>query len=109
MRGQFTSTGGHLGPPRRLIDIYEARYNDRPRLGALWDALGVETAAVMAEGVKTLAMIWESAWVAGGGNRNAGRMDRDALRKIYENPNFLRSVTVHGIMQEITYPTPLGP
>ena len=60
----------------------------------------------MALGVRTLAMIWDAAWAAGGGKTNAGRIDRDVLRGHYENVNFVRSVTVNEIEQEIAHPTP---
>ncbi|MCG6859030.1 MAG: hypothetical protein LJE67_13300 [Salaquimonas sp.] len=83
-------------PPRTIIDEYEKTFHpdSPPRSKALWAALGDETAEVMALGARTLAMIWDSAWKAGGGSGNPGSIDRDILRGFYEDPNFIRSVTV---------------
>lgn len=97
-------------PPRHLIDVYESTFapGSPPHSEALWKKLGPQTGKVMALGARALAMIWDSAWVAGGGDTDHGRLDRDDLRALYENPNFLRSVTVNDIEQEIARPTALG-
>ena len=97
-------------PPRHLIDVFEASFKpgSSPHAQALWNAVGKQTGKVMALGVRALAMIWDAAWKAGGGNVNPGRVDRGVLRGLYENPNFIRSVTVDDIEQEIAHPTPLG-
>ncbi|WGR98308.1 hypothetical protein MTX26_29280 [Bradyrhizobium sp. ISRA443] len=96
-------------PPRRIIDVYEESFAEGSpsHVQALWDELGAQTGKVMALGVRTLAMIWDAAWKAGGGNKDAGRIDPGQLRACYENPNFLRSVTVDEIENEIRNPTPL--
>jgi hypothetical protein len=75
---------------------------------ALWDAFSDETGKVMALGMRTLAMIWDAAWKAGGGDTNHGRIEPGILRGHYENPNFLRSVTVNEIEDEIAHPSPLA-
>jgi hypothetical protein len=97
-------------PPRHLIDVFEASFKpgSPPHTQALWDAVGKQTGKVMALGARALAMIWDAAWKAGGGNVNPGRVDRGVLRGLYENTNFLRSVTVNDIEQEIVHPEPLG-
>lgn len=88
--------------PRDLIDGYEAILADgKSPTKALWQQFRGETGEVMALGVRTLAMIWDSAWSAGGGNANAGRIDKDELRSYYEDENFMRSMTVNGIEQEL--------
>jgi hypothetical protein len=66
--------------------------------------LSEQTGQVMALGVRSLAMIWEAAWKAGGGTVNHGRIDADVLRGHYEDINFVRSVTVNEIEQEIANP-----
>jgi hypothetical protein len=93
-------------PPRRLIDVYEKSFapGSPPHTQALWDAVGKETGKVMALGVRTLAMIWDAAWKAGGGDANHSRIDRGILRGHYEDVNFMRSVTVNEIEQEIANP-----
>lgn len=97
-------------PPRHLIDVYEASFapDSLPHSQALWANVGSETGQVMALGVRTLAMIWDAAWAAGGGDTNHGRIDPGILRGHYEDPNFVRSVTVDDIEQEIANPTSSG-
>lgn len=99
-----------LLPPKQMIDTYEETFapDSAPHSQALWTALGTETGEIMALGVRTLAMIWDAAWKAGQGNKNHGRMKPRDLRACYENPNFVRSVTVHEIENEIANPTPLS-
>jgi hypothetical protein len=96
--------------PRHIIDVYEDSFKpgSAPHTQALWSALGVPTGKVMALGVRALAMIWDAAWAAGGGNDDPGRVDAGVLRGHYEDVNFLRSVTVDGIEQEIAHPSLLG-
>jgi hypothetical protein len=98
-------------PPRTLIEVYELSFapGSLPHTQALWKAVGEATGKVMAVGVRTLAMIWDAAWAAGGGHTNAGRRDPKRLRACYEDLNFLRSVTVNGIEHEIKHPAPLAP
>jgi len=95
--------------PRRLINAYERTFapGSPPHSQALWTDVGKRTGKVMALGVRTLAMVWDAAWAAGGGNANAGRRNPARLRALYENANFVRSVTVDDIEQEIRTPTPL--
>jgi hypothetical protein len=92
-----------------LINAYERTFapGSPPHSQALWTDVGKRTGKVMAIGVRTLAMVWDAAWAAGGGNADAGRRDPARLRALYENVNFVRSVTVDDIEQEISTPTPL--
>lgn len=93
-------------PPRRIIDVYEESFapGSPSHNQALWTGLRKETGAVMARGVQTLAMIWDAAWAAGGGDTDHGRMDPDALRQLYQDSSFMRSVTVDEVEQEIAAP-----
>jgi hypothetical protein len=97
-------------PPRELIDGYEKSFapDSPPHTQALWGAFGKKTGQVMALGVRTLAMIWEAAWAAGNGKTNHGPMEPDTLRGHYEDMNFMRSVTVNEIEQEIATPSPIA-
>jgi len=93
-------------PPRRIVDVYEHSFvTHESHVGALWTGTGKETGRIMALGIRTLAMLWEAAWVAGGGHTNAGQIDQGDLRALYEDSNFLRSVTVNGIEHEIAHPS----
>jgi len=93
-------------PPRRIIDVYEESFapGSASHTQVLWSALRKETGEVMARGVQTLAMIWDAAWAAGGGDTDHGRMDPDTLRDLYQDTTFMRSVTVNEIEQEIAGP-----
>jgi hypothetical protein len=90
-------------PPRKIIDVFEKSFapGALPHTRALWSELQSETGAVMSLGVRTLAMIWDAAWKAGGGKGNPGRINPDALRKHYEDPDFMRSVTIDEIEAEL--------
>lgn len=90
-------------PPETILKVYEeagagAR---QATLKALYDAIGDETAQVMGEGSRYLAMIWESAWIAGDGGAIAASkiklLDRDAVRTRYIDPDFVPSVTLDKI------------
>ena len=71
------------------------------RSQALWDAFSSETGNVMGTRSRTLAMMRGAAWAAGGGKGDHGRIDRNVLRGRYEEVNFVRSVTVDEIEDEI--------
>jgi hypothetical protein len=95
-------------PPRDIIDAYEQSFVDgTAHTTALWAATGPQTGQVMALGIRTLAMLWDAAWRAGGGHTNAGQQPQADLRGLYEDTNFLRSVAVNGIEHEIANPSPL--
>ncbi len=96
-------------PPRTIIDAFERTFaaGAPPRSQALCAELHDGTAQVMALGARTLAMLWDAAWAAGDGDRNAGVIDRAALRELYQNPDFVRSVAVDKIEDEIARPAPL--
>jgi hypothetical protein len=96
-------------PPRHIIDVFEQSFVDgTPHTQALWAGAGTGTGQVMALGIRTLAMLWDAAWAAGAGNHNPGAIEKEALRGLYEDTHFVRSVTVNGIEQEIAHPSPLG-
>ncbi|WP_244931117.1 hypothetical protein [Nocardioides sp. W7] len=64
---------------------------------ALWQQFGEGTTLNMADGVVTLAMLWESAWEAGSSGdplpaHLLGPADRDELRALYEDPKFVESL-----------------
>ena len=97
-------------PPLVLINAYEKTFMEGspPQTQALWNTFADETGKVMAFGARTLAMIWDAAWKAGGGQTDHGRIDPGVLRSHYEDVNFVRSVTVDQIEREIANPTPVG-
>ncbi|MBS7555963.1 hypothetical protein KHC23_20215 [Ancylobacter dichloromethanicus] len=90
-------------PPVDLVDAYIETGGGKSRrvTSALWRQFGQATAAAMADGARTLAFIWDSAWAAGGGNRlgeeRLGAVDTVALRKLYEDKTFMPSLTLDQI------------
>lgn len=90
-------------PPRTIINTYEESFQpgSPSHNQAMWQALDKKTGVVMAMGAKTLAMLWDSAWIAGGGTNDPGRIDQATLKGFYEDPNFIRSVTIDDVEQEI--------
>ncbi len=58
----------------------------------LWDEFGTRTVRCIADGARTLAMLWESAYAAGAGADFSGVIKQETLRKIYEPREFLPSL-----------------
>jgi hypothetical protein len=67
----------------------------------LWSAFKKGTVKVMADGCRTLAMLWDSAWAEGNGKKIAAselvEIPSTKLRSIYEKQGFLKSVPLNGI------------
>ena len=67
----------------------------------LWDDFGTGTLAVMKDGCKTLAMLWQSAWEQGDGKNVdpdlIGEYKQEDLQPIYEDQNFVPSVALDDI------------
>jgi hypothetical protein len=80
-------------PARRVVDVFE-EVQGRGQAKALWDQLGPQIVAIMADGCYCLAVLWESAWFAGGGKDQFGDNDlkavpRPYLKKLYSSREFL--------------------
>lgn len=64
----------------------------------LWNDLGQDTGKVIADGAHTMAIVWESAWVNGGGNHvdNADLVafEQKDLQAKYKDKNFFPSYTM---------------
>ena len=92
-----------LLPPLDILKVYEdaGAGTRKATLDALWKEFGDETASVMALGARYLAMLWESAWIEGGGNAiPAAKLkiqDPGKVRKRYIDANFVPSVTLDEI------------
>jgi hypothetical protein len=81
----------------RPIDLVETYAVDHS-VASLWTKFGEDTIAVIADGCRTLAMIWESAWKEGGGDaipdsKLVAYKERD-LQDLYESSNFVPSVAL---------------
>jgi hypothetical protein len=69
---------------------------------ALWDEFGSDTILVIADGARTLAMLWASAWADGNGDArvasaNLIALSRSSLRTLYEDEDFAPSVILDEI------------
>jgi len=91
--------------PKAIVDEYMKHKDDgelpKPIAEALWAKFGKKTIAVMADGCRCLAMLWESAWAEGGGEKAANgteaAFDEDALAEMYQHKSFLVSKTLDQI------------
>lgn len=95
-------------PPLTIADSYEnaGAGTRQSTLNAMWTDLGDGTAQVLTEGARTLAMLWQSAWVAGnGGAIDPARLvlqDRDEVRGRYIDPTFVPSLRLRDIGAVLT-------
>jgi hypothetical protein len=90
-------------PPRDLVNAFvqAGGTNTVAVLNALWDQFGDDTAEVMVDGARMLAMIWDSAWNAGNGNTIAqnklGAVDPQELMNRYQDKSFVPSLDLDTI------------
>lgn len=84
--------------PLTIVDTYNSAVlqiqHPADRVTHMWDVLGDQTAGCMAEGVLTLAAIWQAAWEQGKGDAitSLNGVDREGLRRLYTNLKFAQSV-----------------
>ncbi len=72
----------------------------RAAVDALWSQFGDDTIAVIADGSRYLAHLWDSAWKAGGGDHTIKTLDaigEQALLKLYSDHSFMPSKTLDQI------------
>lgn len=90
-------------PPATIVDAYIETGGGKSRrvIDALWQQFGKATSSAMADGAKILALIWDSAWAAGQGDsipqKQLRPIDRDELRELYEDVNFVPSLVLDDI------------
>jgi hypothetical protein len=92
-------------PPQMILDTYFNAVTTGSKSQAvkkLWDVFGEETIESIARGSRTLAKVWEGAWVAAGAETNdAIKTDfiaQDKLKATYEDKEkFLKSYTLDQI------------
>jgi hypothetical protein len=77
--------------PRDILDVYDS-HPGAGRTKALWAAFRPATIQRLADGARTLAVIWRSAWEEGGGEELAAAkmtaQSTSALQKLYEDKTF---------------------
>lgn len=94
--------------PLDLVNVYGRlvhQQEERQAPGLIWEEYQQEIIGVIADGCSTLAMIWESAWVEGGGNdvphNKLSTVSPKRLKEIYEDREFLPSATIWEIDQHL--------
>jgi len=78
--------------PDEIIDAWKSS-SGPGRTDQMWTALGSRTLSCLADGCRTLATLWSSAWAeAGAPVPPAQALDRSALAAIYVQEDFARSM-----------------
>jgi hypothetical protein len=95
--------------PMKIVDAYASlKLPAKPNAAGqhlaadkLWSTFKKGTVKVMADGCRTLAMLWDSAWAEGNGKKIAAselvEITTSKLRSIYEKQTFLKSVPLNSI------------
>jgi hypothetical protein len=101
-------------PPQRILDAYEAAGGGTvvATLEAMNETLAAPTAKLLAEGARYLALLWDSAWIAGGGASTAegdlAELETKAVRARYIKLDFVPSLVLDDI-NEVLKESELGP
>jgi hypothetical protein len=97
-------------PPSKLVQTYASvGKGGKAASEALWEKFGTKTINTMQAGAHLLALLWESAWAAGDGNKNVKgqlTLTRKAAMKIVANEKFLPSMTIVTIGKILEKPEP---
>jgi hypothetical protein len=84
-------------PPRDMLNVYLGRKNRENVAKLFWGPFGKATIRVMQDGAHLLAVLWESAWIAGGGedkSRNTKALKPETAMTICALANFLPSLSI---------------
>ena len=78
--------------PSDLLDVFNNPPPGTSRTTALWTAFGDKTIQRLADGSRTLAVLWQSAWDEGNGESIAKSLmtaqSQDALKEVYNTQTF---------------------
>jgi len=85
----------HILSPEKIIDVYNET-GGKGRIDNMWLKLKDKTISCIAEGSLNLALFWESAWAAGGGdqvfkNADLVAIDQQTLIDLYMDKSFFPS------------------
>jgi hypothetical protein len=82
-------------PPAEIVSVFAA-HPGPDQTAELWDAFGTATLQRLADGARTLAMLWTAAWQEGGGEALAAEkiapQSTAALQNLYNTKSFAPSV-----------------
>lgn len=82
-------------PPEDLCNAYIALGEGASKavIDGLWAQFDDQTAKAMALGIRNLARVWQSAWLAGGGHKASATelktFTEAAIRMLYEKATFV--------------------
>jgi hypothetical protein len=97
-----------LLPPPDILQVFLAHGKSKKGMADdMWKAFGTKTISVMKNGTHLLAVLWESAWVAGAGEQNVrstAALTQDEAMKICAPRDFLPSCSVDQIGALLTKP-----
>jgi hypothetical protein len=95
-------------PPMKIVNAFVAHEGGgAKRAEYMWGLFGKDTIKAMQDGAHLLAVLWESAWNEGNGDRtikSSTSLTERAAMKICQDPEFLESVTVDKIGTILTVP-----
>jgi hypothetical protein len=96
-------------PPEEVLDAFNEA-TGRERLAIMWTRLGDRTADCMADGARTLLMLWESAWQVGNGDQlpksSLKAIDTGRLAALYNNKTFAVSEYLPALAALLRRPVP---
>jgi hypothetical protein len=96
-----------LPPPQMLQTFLEAKQKNEDTTEAFWTTYGDGTIAAMQDGTHLLAVLWESAWVTGGGEdkqRDTSALAPEQAMGICAPADFLPSCTIVDVGQFLKMP-----
>jgi hypothetical protein len=81
----------HLIPPKEIVDVFIQNRSVKD----LYEKFGEKTKETIANGIHTMGVIWESAWIEGGGdvigNDFLGKINQEDLMQWYKKIDFVPS------------------
>ena len=87
-----------LLPPAKIVAAYIELSDDKKTVPAqFWKKFGKKTITAMQDGTNLLAVLWESAWTAGGGEekiRDASAIDENDAMEVCKQKDFLPSYSI---------------
>jgi hypothetical protein len=94
-------------PPTRICEVYENLGGGKSKatLQGLWKALGDDTIGCLADGARTLAMLWASAYRQGNAAAFKNAVSEPSLKKTYEGKQFVASLHLANLDPD-DYPLP---
>jgi hypothetical protein len=97
-------------PPRKIVQFYiESDAKPKELAEDMWKEFGQGTVECMQDGVHLLAILWQSAWVAGDGEQTVAAASIKALTqqkamKICQDEDFLPSMPINKIGEILRQP-----